>query len=91
MLPAALLWLAAVNLLTLVAFRRDKQQARRGQRRIPEGRLLLLAAAGGTPAACWARAKYRHKTRKQPFTARLHGIAAAQLLALAWAAWSVAT
>ncbi len=69
---------AAINGLTLIEFWRDKRRARAGARRIPEARLLGLALCGGTPAAFAARSLLRHKTRKQPFTARLWLIAAAQ-------------
>ncbi|MET0246001.1 MAG: DUF1294 domain-containing protein [Sphingomonas sp.] len=68
----------AVNLLTFLSFRRDKQRAVVGGRRIPERRLLGLALLGGTPAAFAARAMLRHNTRKQPFSAWLTLIAAAQ-------------
>lgn len=85
-LPAFLL---LVNLLTLIAFRTDKAAAVARDRRVPEARLLALAAIGGTPAAYAARRIWRHKTRKQPFTAQLHGIAALQSLLLAAALWRI--
>lgn len=67
-----------INLVTFLSFRSDKLQAGRQDRRAPELRLLLLAAAGGILGAYAARKIYRHKTRKQPFTAQLHGIAGVQ-------------
>ncbi|NJC33340.1 uncharacterized membrane protein YsdA (DUF1294 family) [Sphingomonas jejuensis] len=57
-----------MSVWTAAAFRRDKQNAVAGRRRIPESDLLLLAALGGMPGALIARRLYRHKTRKQPFT-----------------------
>ncbi|WP_327194431.1 DUF1294 domain-containing protein [Novosphingobium organovorum] len=92
---AALVWLVLVNAVTYAAFWLDKRRAegapkkgakgraRKGPARIPERRLLLLAALGGSPAAFRARARLRHKTRKQPFSARLKAIATAQVFVLA--------
>lgn len=77
------LWLAAVNTGAVAAFAFDKARARSGGRRIPERVLLGLAAAGGTPGSYWARARFRHKTVKQPFSALLHAITAAQAAAVA--------
>jgi len=74
--------LIALNLLALVAFGLDKLKAEAGRRRIPESTLLTLALIGGTPGAYAGRALFRHKTRKQPFSGRLHAIAAVQVLAL---------
>ena len=71
-----LAFLALVNRLTLFAFRLDKHAAIARSPRVPESRLLALAAVGGTPAACAARQLWRHNTRKHPFTAHLHRIAA---------------
>lgn len=68
---ALLSWLAAINLLTLAAFWFDKRRSSRRGWRIPERRLLWLAALGGTPAARLAQVKLRHKTNKQPFARRL--------------------
>lgn len=75
-------WLAAVNLLAFVSFGLDKAQARLGVRRTRESTLLGLALVGGTAGAYAGRAWFRHKTRKAPFSARLRGIAVAQVLGL---------
>ncbi|MCD9147311.1 DUF1294 domain-containing protein [Pseudophaeobacter flagellatus] len=76
----ALPCLLAINGLSFIAFGLDKFCAKYGFWRVPEARLLLLAALGGSPAAYLARWLFRHKTRKQPFCRRLNMIAGAQLL-----------
>jgi uncharacterized membrane protein YsdA (DUF1294 family) len=68
MLAAALLWLVAVNLWTMLRFSQDKRRAILGTHRIREAELLQLAFVGGTPGAFAARHLFRHKTRKQPFS-----------------------
>jgi uncharacterized membrane protein YsdA (DUF1294 family) len=78
-LAAALL---AINLATFAAFGWDKAAARQRDRRIPERTLLILAALGGSPAALLARQTLRHKTRKQPFGARLLLIVFLQMVAV---------
>ena len=86
-------WFIAVNLASVFAFWLDKRRAlaagrgRRAPSRIPERTLLLLALAGGSPGAFHARARFRHKTRKQPFVNNLRLVAALQvglLLGLGW-------
>jgi uncharacterized membrane protein YsdA (DUF1294 family) len=72
------LFLLAINIATLLAFRADKAAARDQRRRIPERELLALALFGGTPAAFAARQVFRHKTRKEPFSTCLMLIAALQ-------------
>lgn len=76
------IFLALVNLVTLLSFRHDKLQAMRGGQRVREADLLFLALAGGSPAALLARRLYRHKTRKQPFSTLLLLIAGVQAGAL---------
>lgn len=74
--------LIAINFLAFAAFGIDKMKAKAGTRRIAESTLLMLAFLGGTPGAYAGRAAFRHKTRKQPFSRELHGIAVLQILAL---------
>lgn len=67
----AVTYLWAINGLTLLAFGVDKLRARRRKRRIPERRLLWLAALGGSPAAILGRWIFAHKTRKRGFSSVL--------------------
>ncbi len=68
-----------INVITVAAFAIDKRRSSTGAWRIPESRLLWFAALGGSPGAFWARGRYRHKTRKQPFVGRLQLIAMVQV------------
>lgn len=69
-----------VNLVGLVLFAWDKSCASRGSRRVPERRLLMVAALGGAPAMLLGRSMLRHKTRKQPFRTYLNAIICIQAL-----------
>lgn len=71
--------LIAVNFCAFAAFGLDKAKAERGAWRVSESTLLNLALIGGTPGAYAGRAVFRHKTRKQPFSGRLHAIAVIQV------------
>lgn len=75
--------LIVLNFIAFAAFGIDKARAENGRRRIAERDLLVWAMLGGTPGAYAGRAAFRHKTRKQPFSARLHGIAMAQAFSVA--------
>jgi len=68
-----------INMITVAAFAIDKRRSSTCAWRIPESRLLWFAALGGSPGAFWARGRYRHKTRKQPFVGRLQLIAMVQV------------
>lgn len=83
MLGPAGLYLIAINAATFAAFALDKRAAARRLRRVPERRLLLLAAFGGSPGALIGQQALRHKTRKEPFRTRLRAIVCVQALGLA--------
>ena len=76
---AAFVLVLVVNMITIAAFAIDKRRSSTGGWRIPESRLLWFAALGGSPGAFWARHRFRHKTRKQPFVGRLQLIAMVQV------------
>ncbi len=76
---ATLVLFLIINAITVAAFALDKRRSSTGAWRIPESRLLWFAALGGSPGAFWARGRYRHKTRKQPFVGRLQLIAMLQV------------
>lgn len=61
------LYLLSINLLSFLAFGRDKRLAQNGARRIPEFRLLLFAALGGAAGAWLGMKRFHHKTKKPMF------------------------
>jgi len=62
------IYLAAINLITLMAYGWDKHKARTGKWRTPESTLLLLAAVGGSIGALLGMRMFRHKTQHLKFT-----------------------
>ncbi|MFZ9394845.1 MAG: DUF1294 domain-containing protein [Erythrobacter sp.] len=80
-------YLIAANFIAFAAFGIDKSLAENGGWRVSEAALLGWAFIGGTPGAYAGRKLFRHKTRKQPFSSELHGIAALQLAAILAAWW----
>ena len=74
-----LLYLLGINLLAFLAFGRDKALARQGRFRIPEARLLLYAALGGSAGAWLGMRRFRHKTKKWRFRIAIPAIFLAQV------------
>lgn len=85
---AAALAVAVVNVVTWAVFRIDKRRAAQRGRRIPEARLLTLAAVGGAAGALVAMYSHRrrHKTAKRGFAAAVWLLAAAQVAVAVWVA-----
>ena len=67
MMTYILLYLVLINLLTAAVYIWDKHQAVTHRCRVPEARLLGLAAIGGALGALLAMQVWRHKTHKWPF------------------------
>ena len=89
-LPNIVAAFSAMNVWTFMLFGFDKIRAEEGSWRISEGTLLVWAFYGGTIGAYSGRAIFRHKTRKQPFSRRLHIIATLQGIVIAMiAGWFV--
>lgn len=62
-----LYYLPGVNLLAFALSGLDKRAAVKGRRRVPEARLLFLAAAGGGIGLFLSMEFFRHKTQKSLF------------------------
>ena len=61
-------YLALVNIVAFHFYRIDKQRARKGQWRIREDQLIMLAMIGGGIGALLAMRLFHHKTRHVKFT-----------------------
>lgn len=71
-------YVLVISLVAYAAFAVDKGRAERGEWRVPEATLLVLALFGGFPGAKLAQRRFRHKTRKQPFAGVLNLIGLGQ-------------
>lgn len=63
-----ILYLAAINVVTFLAYGLDKQKAKQNRWRIPEKVLLGLAALGGSVGAFIGMRAFHHKTKKLKFS-----------------------
>jgi uncharacterized membrane protein YsdA (DUF1294 family) len=73
-----------MSVICFAAYALDKSAARRGERRTPESRLLLLGLLGGWPGAVLAQQWLRHKTVKQPFRSLFWLTVAVNLALFLW-------
>ncbi|AJY76669.1 DUF1294 domain-containing protein [Paenibacillus beijingensis] len=62
------LYIAIINIAAFAMFGSDKAAARKNRRRIPEKRLFLVSAAGGSMGALIGMRIWRHKTKHASFT-----------------------
>ena len=67
-----IIYFAAINGVSFVAFGWDKYCAERDMYRVPEKTLLTLAAIGGALGAFAGQRVFRHKTQKEPFRTYLN-------------------
>ena len=87
MFEAFVLYVLAINGATFGAFALDKRAAERRAWRVPERRLLTLAAFGGSAGALLGQQLLRHKTRKAPFRTSLWAVAGVHLALLGYLAY----
>jgi uncharacterized membrane protein YsdA (DUF1294 family) len=74
----------ALSAACFASYALDKSAARRGERRTPESRLLMLGLLGGWPGAVLAQQWLRHKTLKQPFRQMFWLSVAANVAVFLW-------
>ena len=70
----------AINALTFAAFGIDKWKAGRGERRIPQARLLAMSFATGAIGGWIGMWTFRHKTAKASFRRKMAAVTTLNLL-----------
>lgn len=64
----AIVFLLLVNLIAILLMKKDKEFAERGERRVRESTLLIVALIGGSLGMYYAMFKYKHKTLHNKFS-----------------------
>ena len=82
MIPAVSIYIILINLIAFVVFGTDKRKARKGQWRVPESTLFILAIIGGSIGALLGMLVFRHKTKHRKFTIGIPLILALQIALL---------
>ena len=77
-------YLAAVNLLSYIAYAMDKKAAQNAAWRTPEMRLHLFDLMGGWPAGLLAQKRLRHKSGKSSFQTMYKITVLLHLVAVVW-------
>lgn len=80
--PAAVAYLAAVNVTAFCLMGADKRRAQRAAWRIPEKVLFAVALLGGAAGGILGMRAFRHKTRKWYFALGFPLLLAAQAIGL---------
>lgn len=61
-------WLLIANLWAFILCWWDKRKAKRGEWRVPEKTLMILALLGGEFGLWFGMQRFRHKTKHKKFT-----------------------
>lgn len=76
------IYLIVINLVAVIVTIHDKRSAQKGNWRVKENTLLLIAALGGSPAMYLTMLLIRHKTRKAKFMVGIPVILILELIIL---------
>ncbi len=63
-----IVFIIMINLIAILLMKKDKEYAEKGERRIREATLLLVALMGGSFGMYFAMFKYKHKTLHRKFS-----------------------
>lgn len=77
-------YLIVVNMITFIAFMRDKNKAKKNKWRIPEKTLMGLVIIGGAIGGFAGMKVFHHKTRKPLFRYGIPCVIIVEVLILIW-------
>lgn len=81
-----IVFIIMINLIAILLMKKDKEYAEKGERRIREATLLLVALMGGSFGMYFAMFKYKHKTLHRKFSI---GVPVIIMLQFAYMAYAV--
>lgn len=81
-----IVFIIMINLIAILLMKKDKEYAEKGERRIREATLLLVALMGGSFGMYFAMFKYKHKTLHRKFSIGVPVIIMLQFAYMAYAA-----
>ena len=87
MISILLAYLAAINVITFFLYGIDKWKARHDKWRVPESKLLILAALGGSVGAWLGTKVWHHKTLHKKFKYGIPAILILQLVLAGFICW----
>lgn len=73
-----------VNLIAIILMKKDKENAQKGERRVREMTLMVVALIGGSLGMYYAMFKYKHKTLHKKFSIGIPVIIVIQCAYLAY-------
>ena len=84
MVELFVMYLFLINVVGLYVMWSDKQKAKKGQFRIPEKTLFLVAVLGGAFGTTYGMYQFRHKTKHWYFKYGMPAIAILETIILGW-------
>jgi uncharacterized membrane protein YsdA (DUF1294 family) len=84
MIPALFIYLLIINAVNFFSMGYDKQQAKKGLRRIPEKRLFTYAAVGGALGGWLGMLNWRHKTKHMSFVLGFPALLVVNVICMYW-------
>ena len=87
MISILLAYLVAINVITFFLYGIDKWKARHDKWRVPESKLLILAALGGSVGAWLGTKVWHHKTLHKKFKYGIPAILILQLVLAGFICW----
>ena len=83
----ALIYVAAINVVTFFLYGIDKLKAKKSKWRIPEATLIWFSVFGGSIGALLGMKAWHHKTQHKKFKYGIPFILLVQIVLIGWLLW----